>query len=137
LIVNKDYQFDSTFGFVKILKELAEGDLIEIKEYVSTASNHVPPTPTKLGLYKKYLPQKFLDDTYVEPKLVIQGHDGSITIAYGDFRDDVLLELEYRIYNNVKKEYNSDLFDVDLVLSGYYDTGIFSKEKVFPKKLNL
>jgi hypothetical protein len=132
LIVNRDYQFNSTFGFVKILKELTEGDLIEIKEYVSTASNHIPPTPTKLGLYKKYLPQKFLDDTYIVPRQVIQGHDGSITIAYGDFRDDVLLELEYRIYNNIKKEYNSNLFDVDLVLSGYYDTGIFSREKVNP-----
>jgi hypothetical protein len=92
LIFNRDYTFDSTFGFIKISVELNEGDLVEIKEYVSTASNFIPPTPTKLGLYKKYFPQKFLDDTYLEPRQVIQGHDGSITAAFGDYRDDVLLE---------------------------------------------
>ena len=132
LISNRDYAFDSTFGFIKLFINLNEGDLIEIKEYVSTASNFIPPTPTKLGLYKKYFPQKFLDDTYVEPKQVIQGHDGSITVAYGDYRDDVLLELEYRIYNNIKKEYDPSLFDIDLTLSGYYNTGIFSRERVNP-----
>jgi len=132
LIANKDYTFNSTFGFVRITVILAENDVIEIKEYLSTASNYIPPTPTKLGLYKKYLPQKFLDDTYVVPKEVIQGHDGSITVAYGDFRDDVLLELEFRIYNNIKKEYNPALFDIDQVLSGFYNTGLFSKSKVDP-----
>jgi hypothetical protein len=130
LIANKDYTFDSTFGFVRITAELVENSVIEIREYVSTASNYIPPTPTKLGLYKKYLPQKFLDDTYTVPKEVIQGHDGSITVAYGDFRDDVLLELEFRIYNNLKKQYNPALFDIDQVLSGYYNTGVFSKSKV-------
>jgi hypothetical protein len=132
LIANKDYSFDSNFGFVRILRNLNEGDLIQIREYVSTANNHIPPTPTKLGLYKKYLPQKFIDDTYVEPKTVIQGHDGSITISFGDFRDDVLLELENRIYNNIKKEYDSTVFDIDKTLGGYYNTGFYNKNQVDP-----
>ena len=54
----------------------------------------------------------FLDDTYVTPINVIQGHDGSITVAYGDFRDDVLLELEKRIFNNIKVNYNPEIFDI-------------------------
>jgi hypothetical protein len=132
LINNKDYTFNSTFGFVTIHANLRDGDRIEIREYSSTASNFIPPTPTKLGLYKKFLPQKFVDDTYADPKEVIQGHDGSITVAYGDFRDNLLLELEYRIYNNIKKEYTPLVFDIDQTLSGYFETGIFSREKVNP-----
>jgi hypothetical protein len=91
LLNTKDYEFNSTFGFVIIKKSLAVGDVIEIREYVSTATNYIPTTPTAIGLYKKYTPMQFVDDTYLEPKTVIQGHDGSITLAYGDFRDDLLL----------------------------------------------
>ena len=130
LVSLRDYEFDSTFGFLKILKNLNENDLVTIREYNSTASCFVPPTPTKLGLYKKYLPQKFLDDTYIEPKYVIQGHDGSITIAYNDFRDDLLLELEFRIYNNIKRRYDESIFNIDNIMAGYYGVGEYSKDKI-------
>lgn len=130
LLNGAQYEFNSTFGFVKVLLALAENDVIEIREYVSTAFNHIPPTPTSMGLYKKYTPQKFVDDTYVEPKTVIQGHDGSITFAYDDFRDDLLLELEYRIYNNIKQEYNQDVFDIDSVVGGYYGNGLYNKSQL-------
>jgi hypothetical protein len=126
----KDYQFDSNFGFVRLLIDLNEGDIVEIREYVSTAFNHIPVTPTSIGLYKKYTPMKFIDDTYVEPKEVIQGHDGSITFAYGDFRDDLLLELEYRIYNNIKQEYDPSIFDIDSIVGGYYGVGLYEKSQL-------
>lgn len=127
LIYGKDYTFDSTFGFLTLNLQLVEGDEIEIREYVSTGINYIPPTPTKLGLYKKYLPRRFLDNTYQEPKEVIQGHDGSITVAYGDFRDDVLLELELRIYNNIKQTYDESVFDIDAILGGYYGNSLYKK----------
>jgi len=127
LIYGKDYTFDSIFGFMRLNLDLNEGDEIEIREYVSTSINFIPPTPTKLGLYKKYLPRKFLDDTYQQPRHVIQGHDGSITVSYGDYRDDVLLELELRIYNNIKQQYDENIFDIDAVLGGYYGNSLFSK----------
>jgi hypothetical protein len=73
---------------------------------------------------------KFVDDTYLEPKEVIQGHDGSITIAYGDYRDDLLLELEYRIYNNIKQQYNAALFDIDAVIGSYYGNGVYTKAQL-------
>jgi hypothetical protein len=123
-----DYTFNSTFGFVTILKDLVEGDVIQIREYISSSFCFIPATPTKLGLYKKYTPSLFLDDTYVTPTNVIRGHDGSITVAYGDFRDEVLLELEKRIYNNIKQEYTEDLFSTDAILGGYYGSSIYSKE---------
>jgi len=130
LLNERDYVFDSTFGFVRLLIDLQLNDTIEIREYISTGTNFIPPTPTSMGLYKKYVPMKFLDDTYVEPKNVIQGHDGSITIAYNDFRDDLLLELELRIYNNIKQEYDADIFDIDKTLRGYYGEGLYSKKEL-------
>ena len=33
---------------------------------------------------------------------MIKGHDGSIIKAYDDFRDNLILELERRIFNNIK-----------------------------------
>ena len=130
LINTQDYEFDSTFSFVKLKVSLAADDIIEIREYLSTATNHIPPTPTTMGLYKKYTPMKFLDDTYQEPRYVIQGHDGSITAAYNDFRDDLLLELELRIYNNIKQEYDPAVFDIDQILAGYYGIGEYSKSQL-------
>ena len=125
-----DYVFDSTFGFVKILKQLNENDVIEIREYFSTAFSYIPETPTKLGLYKKYTPRIYIDDTYITPTKVIQGHDGSITVAFDDFRDDVLLEFERRVYNNIKQEYDSRIFDIDKNFGGYYGNAIFDKPTV-------
>jgi hypothetical protein len=135
LLADTDYEFDSTFGFVRINKILTEGDVIVIKEYFSTSFNFIPPTPTKLGLYKKYTPKIFVDDTYLVPKNVIQGHDGSITLAYNDFRDELLLELEKRIYNNIKINYNENIFNNDKLISSFYETGIF-KTNDFNKIIN-
>jgi hypothetical protein len=130
LLHGVDYVFDVTFSFVKLLVTLELLDIIEIREYLSTSTNHIPPTPTSMGLYKKYTPSKFLDDTYQEPRYVIQGHDGSITAAYGDYRDDLLLELELRIYNNIKQEYDSAVFDIDQILAGYYGVGEYTKTQL-------
>ena len=128
LVNGTNYTFDDTFGFVRLTVTLREGDVIKIKEYVSTAFNYIPFTPTKLGLYKKYLPHKFLDDTFQTPRNVIQGHDGSIITAFDDYRDDAILELELRIYNNIKQEYNINLFDIDAIFGGYYGNALYTKE---------
>ena len=130
LLNTVDYEFNDTFGFISIKKETEIGDEIEIREYISTAVNYIPPTPTSLGLYKKFTPMKFVDDTYLEPREVIQGHDGSITAAFGDFRDDLLLELEYRIYNNIKIEYDARVFDIDSVIGSYYNKGLHNKSQL-------
>ena len=130
LINSEDYEFDDTFGFVRLKVILSEGDVVEIREYLNTGVNYIPPTPSSLGLYKKFKPQKYLDDTFVTPKMVIQGHDGSITTAYNDFRDDLLLELERRIYNNIKQIYDETIFDIDQIFDGYFYKDGFSKTDV-------
>ena len=129
LIHGEDYTFNDE-GFVVLSAEIERGDELVIDEFESTNGSFVPATPTKLGLYPKFIPQKFVDDTYIEPKTVIQGHDGSIMLAFDDFRDELILELEKRIYNNIKVEYDSSLFDIlDYVPSQYRDTGI-TKEQI-------
>jgi len=118
----------TTEGFAYITKTIAVDDTIEIHEYETTEASYIPPTPTKLGMFPAYKPEKFVDSTYADPVSVIRGHDGSITIAYDDFRDDLLLELERRIYNNIKVTYDTSIFDIhDYVGGEYRDTGI-SKE---------
>ena len=118
LLHNRDYTFNEQ-GFVIITAEKVQGDIIDIFEYQTTNGSYIPQTPTKLGLFPKYEPALLQDDTYLETQQVIQGHDGSITIAYGDYRDDLLLELEKRIYNNLKVEYDPALFNIHDYIPGH------------------
>jgi len=121
LLYKKDYTFDPYLPIVILNIVLTKGDTITVKDYASTVGCFVPFTPTKLGLYPKFEPRMYLDDTYANgPQMVIEGHDGSITLAYGDFRDDILLEFEKRVYNNIKVDYNPDLIDINSVLPGVF-----------------
>ena len=106
------------------------GDVVTINEYGNTAGNFVPNTPTKLGLYPKYLPRIFYNVDYVNPALVVQGHDGSITIAFTstdqfnngriDIRDQVLLEFEKRVYDNLKTDGNPVPLTAEEVIPGFF-----------------
>jgi hypothetical protein len=112
LVHGVDYEFHGD-GFVTITySELANDDVIKIVEYETTDGSFVPSTPTKLGLWPRFKPMKYLDTSFVNPTYVIQGHDGSIVVAYNDYRDDLLLELEKRIFNNIKVKYDTALFDI-------------------------
>ena len=131
LLHGTDYEFDLYDSSVHIKFPLTKGDVIRVDDYASTRGCYVPPTPTKLGLYPKFEPKIFIDDTYVEPQTVIQGHDGSIMIAFGDNRDAIILEYERRIYNNLKVQYNPDLVNIDTVFPGAFRTNDYS-----PKEIN-
>ena len=102
LIKDTDYTVATDGPRITLLITPVVDDIITINEYETTLGANVPSTPTKLGMFPKFKPSKFTDDTYVTPVEVIRGHDGSITIAHGDLRDDVLLEFEKRVYNNIK-----------------------------------
>jgi hypothetical protein len=79
VLLRRDYDYVvSTEGpTLTITIPLVVGETVVIKEYTNTAGNFVPNTPTKIGLYPKYMPRQFLDTNYVNPTPVIQGHDGS------------------------------------------------------------
>jgi hypothetical protein len=113
-----------------VLVPLTVGDVLTIREYSTTFANYVPSTPTKLGLYPSYVPELFLDDTYVQPTFVIRGHDGSITAAYNDIRDQVLLEFEKRIYNNLKVERNPIPLVLDDVVPGQFRTTDYTQGEI-------
>ena len=105
-----DYIVDSTSSYVEVIGQLQDQDVVIVKEYNQTYGSYVPNTPTKVGLYPKFVPTVILDDTYLTPTYVIVGHDGSYNKLYGeynngllqDFRDKVLYEFELRVYNNLK-----------------------------------
>ena len=129
LVYGVDYAFNEN-NFLQLSVNKNFGDTIEIYQYENTNGSFVPPTPTKLGLFPKFNPRKFIDNTYLEPQEVIEGHDGSITIAFGDFRDDLILELEKRIFNNIKVTYDKDYFNIfDYKSNAFRDTG-FSRQEV-------
>lgn len=130
LIYSKDYTFDAT-GFVVISDNvnLIAGDTLTTYEYESTDGCFIPPTPTSFGIWPKFEPKKYLDTTLVTPQYVIQGHDGSIVVAYNDYRDDLILEIEKRIFNNIKVTYDPSIFDIFNFIPGYNRTTDYSLEE--------
>jgi hypothetical protein len=125
---NIDYEFEN--DFVNVKTTLAENDLLEVVYYSSTLGCFVPQTPSKMGLYPAYVPDIFLDDTYTTPTLVVQGHDGSISVAYNDYRDELLLELEKRIYNNIKVQYDKTIVDIHEFVGGKFRNTGFSDDEI-------
>jgi len=129
LVKGQDYTFDATRSGVTITAPLTVGDVITINEYSNTDGNYIPETPTKLGLYPKFTPSIYLDTTYQNPINVIQGHDGSITPAWGDYRDQLLLEFEKRIYNNIKVDYTKNVFDIYDYMPGKFRDSDYSNQE--------
>lgn len=93
--------------------------------YNTITDSYIPATPSRLGLYPVFKPEKFVDLTLKEPIFVIQGHDGSILPAYNDFRDDVILEFENFIYDSIPASYKGEskkLYTIlDAVATPYRD----------------
>lgn len=122
LVIGRDYNLNTGSPTVSLTAStpLVYGDVLSIKTYRNTDGSYVPETPAKLGLAPKYVPSMFTDNTYRTPTPVIQGHDGSLTPAFNDLRDAYLLELEKRIYNNIKASYSAELFDINTVIPGKF-----------------
>jgi hypothetical protein len=132
LLHKKEYTFDAYDSNVEILISLTRGDTIVVKQFNNTDGSFIPPTPTKLGLYPKFEPMLFTDNTFADgSRNVIQGHDGSITLAFGDYKDNILLEFEKRVYNNIKVLYNQDLFDINSVLPGIFRNSEYTYSEIF------
>jgi hypothetical protein len=130
LVNGIDYNF--LIDEVIISKLLSVGDIIEIYYYPDTLGSFVPATPSKLGLYPAYPPYIFNDESYLSSNVVvIQGHDGSIMQSYGDYRDNIILEYEKRIYNNIKVKYDPSIFNINDTIPG-----LFKKNEYLLSEIN-
>jgi hypothetical protein len=126
LILGFDYTFDVDRPAITFNDAitLSVDDIITIVEYANTDGSYIPETPTKIGAYPKFKPEIVEDDTYRTTINVLRGHDGSITPAFDDYRDDFLLELEKRIFNNIKLPDSGAYQDIFSVIPGKFrDTG--------------
>jgi hypothetical protein len=115
LILGKDYEILTERPIIELNLTnvtLNENDIIEIREYTTTDGSYIPPTPTKLGLYPVFVPTFVVDGYGENARKMIRGHDGSLNTTFDDNRDNVILELETRIFNNIKSAYNIDRFDI-------------------------
>jgi hypothetical protein len=129
LLKNSEYVVSTDSPSVTVTTFLETGDKIIVKEYNQTYGSYIPNTPSKLGLYPLFVPQVVLDNTYTEPTYFIQGHDGSYNKLYGDynvalgmlvdFRDQVLLEFETRVYNNIKLDRTLPI-DLAEIVPGFF-----------------
>lgn len=128
LLYGQDYLFSTTIPAIVFDNSLnlAVNDEIEIYEFNNTDGCCIPETPTKLGLYPKFTPETVVDNTYTTTQTFIRGHDGSLTPVFGDFRDDLLLELERRIYNNIKVTFDNRLVDIFKAKPGKFRTNDFT-----------
>jgi hypothetical protein len=96
---------------------------LEVYEYFITIEDN-----SCFVTFYQSIPSQSIIDFYI-PVVVIQGHDGSKTISFDDYKDDLLLELEKRIFNNIKVKYNSNIFDVLNYIPGYTRNTDYSREE--------
>ena len=130
LVNNRDYIVSGYVVSLNPKLPLSRADVITINEYTGTQGCGVPATPTKLGLYPRYIPVKYTDNTYLTPRNMILGHDGSKTPAWGDYRDNILLEFERRVYNNMALYYRNDPeMDIDSVAPSAFRKTDYSIEE--------
>ena len=133
----RDIDYIVTESLLTVYKDLLPSDILKVVEYEQTYGSYVPNTPTKMGLYPKFLPEIVYDTSYVTPTYFIKGHDGSYTKLYGeyndgyleDFRDRILFEFETRIYNNMKVTARIPL-EYDDIFPGQFRTTDYTREEV-------
>ena len=132
LISGTEYVVSTDSPTLTIITPMQAGDLVTIREYNQTYGSYVPNTPTKLGIYPKFIPEVILDSNYMVPTYFILGHDGSYTKLYGDyipeanvlvdFRDQALLEFEKRVYNNLKLSTETPITRYEVVPGFFRDS---------------
>jgi len=145
LIIGEDYEIVSTNLAIDIQINTANvpvGSSLYVALYKNPLPAYIPSTPSKIGAYPVYVPRIEWDTTYVNPTWVIVGHDGSKTVAYGDYdplnekfddyRDALLLELERRIYNLIQYRFRHEHYlpiRIESVKTGFFRAARYSREE--------
>jgi hypothetical protein len=133
LLVGKDYTVIDSRNIIEVkLSNQYIGKTLAFYLYKDPLPTYIPSTPSKLGTYSTYVPRIELDTSYAIPTDVIIGHDGSKTIAYNDYRDQLLLEIERRIYNGIVTKFRDEYYvplRVESVKSGYFRQTRYSRQE--------
>ncbi len=146
LVVGRDYTITSANLAIDIQMNIGASPAnLAFYLYKNPLPVYIPSTPTKLGMYPTYIPVITLDTSYAEQQgndqygnpvapypTVIIGHDGSKTIAYGDYRDRLLLEMEKRIYNFMQARYQYEYkvpLRVESIKSGFFRETRYSRDE--------
>ena len=113
------FTLDPTANTVKLGTAVSSGKVV-IKVSIDEGLSFIPPTFAKLGVAPVSVPNSYIDDSGTRTVVVIEGHDGSKTVAFEssitgtgsvlshsitDYRDKALLELENRIYGHIQSEF--------------------------------
>ncbi len=86
-------------------------------------SYFIPPTPAFMGLLPCVTPGLTTDNTFDHPVPMIRGHDGSLTPAFQDWRDAIMLALETLIYDNIQSIFKTEArpnFDIAQWMNGRF-----------------
>ena len=133
LVIGEDYEIVSMNPItVQFTANVPAGSAVVANLYKNPLPAYIPSTPSKIGAYPTYLPRMEWGTSYINPTNVIIGHDGSKTIAYGDYRDQLLLELEKRIYNLIQYKFRHQYYlplRVESVKSGYFRQTRYSRQE--------
>jgi len=90
-------------------------------------NNFIPATPASFGLLQCSRPAIVTDNTYTTPVNLIRCHDGSLLPAFNDLRDNIILALEQRIFDNIPDNFKDEsrpVFDI----AQYIETKFFKPE---------
>ena len=69
-------------------------------------------------------------DTFPVGVPMVRGHDGSYIRAYLDYRDELLLDFERRIFNNIKVQWSDSVTDIFGFLGGDFRENEFNKTEI-------
>jgi hypothetical protein len=115
-ILDIDYNISSTGGEIIFINYVVQtNDVIVVRRYFKSEDSKIPPSATYLGIHPSFIPQIITDNEYDTPVNFIVGHDGSKTAVFGDRTDDILLELEIKMYNYLQTKNTSDVYMDDAV----------------------
>lgn len=115
-ILGKDYTVSSTGGEIIFVDYVVQStDEIVVRRYFKSEDSKIPPSATSLGIHPSFIPQVITDTEYGTPIDYIVGHDGSKTAMFGDRTDEILLELEIKMYNNLETKSTADTYMDDAV----------------------
>ena len=137
-LTNDLYTLDTDSATNKItLDSAVSSGKVVIKVSIDQGLSFIPPTLAKLGVVPAIKPTHYVDDTGQRTVVVIEGHDGSKTIANAssisgsgstltgaitDYRDKALLELENRIYDHIQPSFKNKRKDLSSIPGKYRTT---------------